>query len=183
MQNCVFCLSHLFCRHVDLILNIISACKNSLTMVFRFRPFFFVLCPRVMFDNPFLKSWSPLWVRELVAFCHYITFMPRVSKFVHTSSYAIANWAASWQNQQSECAPSEDSDQPGHPPSLIRVFAVRIKKLGPLDTHWAHSEDSDQTGRMPRQIWVFAGRTATLLVLSRGGSIMELPGTLSIVYN
>ena len=22
-------------------------------------------------------------------------------------------------------APSEDSDQPGHPPSLIRVFAVR----------------------------------------------------------
>ena len=26
------------------------------------------------------------------------------------------------------CAPSEDSDQPGHPPSLIRVFAVRKKK-------------------------------------------------------
>ena len=26
------------------------------------------------------------------------------------------------------CAHSEDSDQPGHPPSLIRVFAVRIKK-------------------------------------------------------
>ena len=27
--------------------------------------------------------------------------------------------------QQNDCAPSEDSDQPGHPPSLIRVFAVR----------------------------------------------------------
>ena len=25
-------------------------------------------------------------------------------------------------------APSEDSDQPGHPPSLIRVFAVHMKK-------------------------------------------------------
>ena len=25
------------------------------------------------------------------------------------------------------CAPSEDSDQPGHLPSLIRVFAVRMK--------------------------------------------------------
>ena len=37
-------------------------------------------------------------------------------------------WAASWQNQQSDCAPSEDSDQPGHPPSLIRVFAVCMKK-------------------------------------------------------
>ena len=37
-------------------------------------------------------------------------------------------WAASWQNQQCGCEPSEDSDQPGHPPSLIRVFAVRMKK-------------------------------------------------------
>ena len=26
------------------------------------------------------------------------------------------------------CAPNEDSDQAGHPPSLIRVFAVRMKK-------------------------------------------------------
>ena len=24
------------------------------------------------------------------------------------------------------CAPIEDSDQPGHPPSLISVFAVRL---------------------------------------------------------
>ena len=33
-------------------------------------------------------------------------------------------WASSWQNQQSDCAPSEDSVQPGHPPILIRVFVV-----------------------------------------------------------
>ena len=26
------------------------------------------------------------------------------------------------------CAPSEDSDQPGHPPSLIRVFTFCMKK-------------------------------------------------------
>ena len=30
-----------------------------------------------------------------------------------------------WQNQQNECASSEDSDQPRHLPSLLRVFAVR----------------------------------------------------------
>ena len=36
-------------------------------------------------------------------------------------------WAATWQNQKFEYAPSEDSDQPGHSPSLIRVFAVRMK--------------------------------------------------------
>ena len=35
-------------------------------------------------------------------------------------------WAMTWQNQQSECALSELSDQPGQPPSLIRVFAVRL---------------------------------------------------------
>ena len=27
--------------------------------------------------------------------------------------------------------PSEDSDQPGHPPSLIRVLAVRMRKACP----------------------------------------------------
>ena len=37
-------------------------------------------------------------------------------------------WAATWQNQQSDCAPSEDSDQAGHPPSLIRVFVVCMEK-------------------------------------------------------
>ena len=33
-------------------------------------------------------------------------------------------WAAAWQNQQNDCAPIEDSDQPRQLPSLIRVFAV-----------------------------------------------------------
>ena len=33
------------------------------------------------------------------------------------------------------CAPSKDSDQPGHPPSLIRGFAAHMKKLGFLATH------------------------------------------------
>ena len=39
------------------------------------------------------------------------------------------SWAASWQNQQSGMSPSEDSNQPGHPPSLIKVSAVRKKKV------------------------------------------------------
>ena len=57
------------------------------------------------------------------------------------------------------CAPSEDSDQYGYPPSMIRVFAVAWRNLGSFATHKAHSEDSYQTGRMPRLIWVFGGRT------------------------
>ena len=42
--------------------------------------------------------------------------------------FSFTIWAATWQNQQSECAPSEDSDQPGHLSSLIRIFAVCMKK-------------------------------------------------------
>ena len=30
---------------------------------------------------------------------------------------SLDKWATTWQNQQNECAPSEDSDQPGHPHS------------------------------------------------------------------
>ena len=48
------------------------------------------------------------------------------------------------------CAPSEDSDQPGHPPSWWVAE-------DPMFLH-ADSEDSDQTGRMSRLIWVFGGR-------------------------
>ena len=95
-------------------------------------------------------------------------------------------WAPTWQNQRNECARSRDSDQPGHLPSLIRVFAVRMKKLGSLATHLAHSEDSDQTGQMPRLSWVFAGRTLVLLVLSCHGSFVPIYGNSmagSIIIN
>ena len=50
------------------------------------------------------------------------------------------------------CAPSEDSNQPGHPPSLIRVFAVRQWVAKDPNFLQEDSEDCDQTGRMPRLI-------------------------------
>ena len=75
-------------------------------------------------------------------------------------------WAATWQNQQSDCAPSEDSDQSGHPPSLIRDSLCAQWVAKDQRVLHADGEDPDQTGRMPRLIWVFAGHTLTLLVLS-----------------
>ena len=42
--------------------------------------------------------------------------------------FRVTGGKSKWQNHQNEFAPSEVSDQLGHPPSLIRVFAVRIKK-------------------------------------------------------
>ena len=68
----------------------------------------------------------------------------RVTKCIQTmqTEWQRSDWATSWQNQQNECAPSEDSDQPGHPPSLIKVYAVHMKKVWVLSYPiWAHSED------------------------------------------
>ena len=74
-------------------------------------------------------------------------------------SITIIIWAATWQNQQNSCGSSKD--QPGHPPSLIRVFAVRMKKAWALGCP------------LSAQQWlrVFAGRTLISLVLSCRGSI------------
>ena len=51
-------------------------------------------------------------------------------QYIHVQNHFNCNciWAALWQNQQNDCVPSEDSDQSGHPPSLSRIFAVRMKK-------------------------------------------------------
>ena len=58
-------------------------------------------------------------------------------------------------------ASSEDSDQPGHPPSLIRVFAVRMKKAWVLSCPLSGQRRLIRlgTGWMPSLIWVFTGRT------------------------
>ena len=95
----------------------------------------------------------------------------------YSTSFPLHHMSATWQNQQNESVPSEDSDQPWHPPSLIRVFASAWRKLGSLATSWAQNEDSDQTGRMPRLIWVFAGRTVILLFCHVAAHIYTKDGT------
>ena len=78
------------------------------------------------------------------------------------------------------CVPSEDSDQPGNPPRLIKVFAVHMKKAWVLSyplsikqklwSDWADAQadlirpdmtESLLTGTLSlntnRLIWVFAG--------------------------
>ena len=87
--------------------------------------------------------------------------------------WICAIWATTWQNQQNERAPNKDTDQPGHPPSLIRVFAVRMKKplvlsypLSAQQRLWSDWVDA-------RLIWVFAGRTLTWMVLSCRGSFVK----------
>ena len=77
------------------------------------------------------------------------------------STYALKTQFAPPHNKTNKmaCAPSEDSDQPRHPPSLIRVFVVRMKKALVLSYPLSASEDFDQTWRKPRLIGVFTGHT------------------------
>ena len=66
-------------------------------------------------------TWSLIWTGSLQS-----PSKPQVDSMIMKGSLKI--WAATWQNQHCGYAPSEDSDQPGHLPSLIRVFAARMKK-------------------------------------------------------
>ena len=66
--------------------------------------------------------------------CHILTVLtpPRVG-MNHSCGYIIVPLNDVFEPLRDKtnkiaCVPSEDSDQPGHPPSLIRVFAVRLKK-------------------------------------------------------
>ena len=84
--------------------NLHSLAQPKAAFIYKFHLAFYTLC----------KS-QKLWI------CKNIFLL----SFLHPDLYLNYYWVAGWQNQQSECAPSEDSDQPGH---LIRVFAVRMKK-------------------------------------------------------
>ena len=66
------------------------------------------------------------------------------------------------------CAPSEDSDQPGHPPSLIRVFADRMKKALVLSYPLSAQRRLIRLGGSESSLGVLS----FLLVLSWGGSNM-----------
>ena len=55
-------------------------------------------------------------------------------------------WAATWQNQQCGCAPSEDSDQLGIRPVWSESSPCAWRNFRSLATHWAHSEVSGCPG-------------------------------------
>ena len=88
--------------------------------------------------SPWFKSRESIWQRsresrEMVQGILGVQGIPGlptahqpISHLRNHDEYQIS--AASWQNQKCGCAPSEDSDQSGHLPSLIRVLAVRMKK-------------------------------------------------------
>ena len=73
-------------------------------------------------------------------------------------------WAASWQNQQNDCASSEDSDQPVHP---VWSESSLCAQMGAKDPSLLHA---DRLSGCPGWSESSLGAHAILLVLSRGGS-------------
>ena len=57
--------------------------------------------------------------------CLSMQLQPKNLRHRSSSWASIYEPPQTHQNRQNDCAPSQDSDQSGHPPSLIRVFAVR----------------------------------------------------------
>ena len=106
--------------------------------------------------------------RRLILFYHKIACNIMCMKTLYWSKYEPPHDKAN----NVAVRPSKTQISLGIRPVWSEYSLSAWRKIGSLDTHWAHSEDSDQTGRMPRLIWVFAGRTIILLVLPWGGSIM-----------
>ena len=69
-------------------------------------------------NNDRLGSWARKWgMRFQLVKCNMMQLTRKLIKKIH-ASYTL-------EGTELSCVPSEDTDQPGHPPSLIRVFAVR----------------------------------------------------------
>ena len=68
----------------------------------------------------------PTFEKRNIHIC--VHFSMDLSKQMRISPLLLKNEPPHDKNNKMACAPSEDSDRPGHPPSPIRVFAVRMKK-------------------------------------------------------
>ena len=73
-------------------------------------------------------------------------------------------------------APSEDADQPGHPPSLIRAFAVRMKKHWVLSYWLSVQRRLISLGGCPGWSESSLGAQVILFVLSCWSSFYFIPG-------
>ena len=74
-------------------------------------------------------SGSPMLARLCIFWAHYSKFRIITAFFEVSKFFKI--WAMTWQNHQSGCAPSEDSDRLGHLPSLISLRCPHEESSGP----------------------------------------------------
>ena len=58
--------------------------------------------------------------------CHHQNHVPKRMSRRSMTMGIVSKFSRSTTKPKLTSAPSEDSDQPGHPPSLIRAYAVRF---------------------------------------------------------
>ena len=110
------------------------------------------------------EKYYNLMRRFILFLCDFETvqnFMLECEQYEEIRPYLLQNEPPHDKTNKMACEPSEDSDQPEHPPSLIRFFAVRMKKAWVLSYVW---------GGCPGWSESSLGAHAVLLVSSWNGS-------------
>ena len=81
--------------------------------IFFWKKRYFTLILEILVRNVMYYCNFQLGSRDLLSAANFVCWC--LAGGTSTSdSLQSTIWAASWQNQQNDCAPSEDSDQPGH---------------------------------------------------------------------
>ena len=84
-----------------------------------------------------------------------ISYLLAVFKCKYKQNNQSFKWAMTCQNRQNVFAPSKNSGQPGHPPRLIRAFAVRwVSNYG---SKFSSYEPCAGTDPPPRKITSYMG--------------------------
>ena len=104
-------------------------------------------------------------LRCILVLCPLILslFMVKVGWCVHLSC-CYCEWACAWQNWQNDLCTSKYTDQPGHPPSLLRVFAVC--SMGSCGPNVSSAKTLIGLGRCPGWFGSLLGTQVISLVLS-----------------
>ena len=89
-----------------------------------FNAFIYVYSPRAGADNPLGTNVDVN--RKPLSFCPFVAGLKKC--FEVRFLYTFFSYFTIWATNKMACAPSKDSDRPGHPASLIRVIAVSMKK-------------------------------------------------------
>ena len=114
------------------LISLLSANSKLFASTCHLKRHFLLSCLRVVMSSCFLEchvknksNYNSYWMSWVCA----CTILSEVAgQTLSATTVKHYNLAISWQNRQMACAPSKDSNRAGHLPSLIRVFAVRMKK-------------------------------------------------------
>ena len=112
-----------------------------------------------------------LYDKKLVNTSSFNNFLLTWQMFLHEKNVILIIEPPHDKTNKTACAPSKDSDQPGHPPSLISLRCPHEESLGPKLPSECTVKTLIRLGGCPGRSESSLGAYAISLVLSRGSSI------------